>query len=99
MAKPYSRDLRERVKLAVDTGHSHGAVAAMLKVGMATEQKREDVAEARAAWRESQKTLDPAKLAFADEIWASTAITRQALVPALSPGDTVIMDNLSPTVS
>ena len=33
--------------------------------------------EARAAWRELQKTLDPAKLVFIDETWASTAMTRR----------------------
>jgi transposase len=35
------------------------------------------VAEARAAWREAQKTFDPARLVFIDETWASTAMTRR----------------------
>jgi len=35
------------------------------------------VATARAAWREGQKTLDPARLVFIDETWASTAMTRR----------------------
>jgi transposase len=35
------------------------------------------VAEARAAWRETQKTLAPARLVFIDETWASTAMTRR----------------------
>jgi transposase len=35
------------------------------------------VAEARAAWREAQKTLDPTRLVFIDETWASTAMTRR----------------------
>jgi transposase len=32
---------------------------------------------ARAAWREMQKTLDPSKLVFIDETWASTSMTRR----------------------
>jgi transposase len=44
---------------------------------VATEQKRDDVAEARAAWREAQKSFDPARLVFIDETWASTAMTRR----------------------
>jgi len=39
MAKPYSLDLRERVKQAVDEGHTHDEVAAMLKVGIATVER------------------------------------------------------------
>ncbi len=35
------------------------------------------MAEARAAWREMQKTLDPRKLVFIDETWASTSMTRR----------------------
>ncbi len=108
-----------------------------------------DVAAARAAWREKQPTLDPRKLVFIDETWASTNMTprygrceigkrligytpfghwktttflaalrhdgltapcvfdgaingekfaayiEQELVATLSPGDIVIMDNLS----
>ena len=49
----------------------------MKKTLIATEQKRADVAEARAAWAETQKTLDPAKLVFVDQTWASTAMTRR----------------------
>ena len=41
----------------------------------AAEQKRPDVAAARAAWRETQSTLDPRKLVFIDETWASTNMT------------------------
>ena len=47
MAKPYSQDLRERVKLAVDEGHTHDAVAAMFKVGKATVERY------MARWRET----------------------------------------------
>ena len=115
----------------------------------AAEQKRPDVAAARDAWREKQPTLDPRKLVFIDETWASTNMTprygrceigkrligytpfghwktttflaalrhdgltapcvfdgaingekfaayiEQELVATLSPGDIVIMDNLS----
>ena len=41
----------------------------------AAEQKRPDVAAARAAWREKQPILDPRKLVFIDETWASTNMT------------------------
>ena len=114
----------------------------------ATEQERPDVQAARLAWREMQKGLDPKKLVFIDETWASTNMTprygrcergkrliahapfghwktttfvaalrhdgitapcvfdgpingakflayvEQVLVPALLPGDIVVMDNL-----
>jgi putative transposase len=39
MAKPYSEDLRERVKQAVDEGHTHLAVAKMLRIGIATVER------------------------------------------------------------
>lgn len=39
MAKPYSEDLRERVKQAVDEGHPHMAVAKMLRIGIATVER------------------------------------------------------------
>ena len=42
----------------------------------AAEQERPDVAEARAAWRADQASLDPAKLVFIDETGTSTAMTR-----------------------
>src|ERR1700730_5273719 len=112
----------------------------------AAEQERPDVKAARAAWREMQKSLDPQRLVFIDETWASTNMTprygrcergkrliarapywktttflaalrhdgftapcvfdglihgakfvadvEQVLVPALSPGEIVMMDNL-----
>jgi transposase len=37
----------------------------------ATEQQRPDVQAARLAWREMQKGLDPKRLVFIDETWAS----------------------------
>ena len=41
----------------------------------AAEQQRADVAAARQAWREAQKSLDPRRLVFIDETWASTNMT------------------------
>jgi transposase len=35
------------------------------------------VAQARIEWRQDQHNLDPAKLVFIDETWASTAMTRR----------------------
>jgi transposase len=103
----------------------------------AAEQQRPDVAAAREAWRAGQSNLDPTRLIFIDETWATTNMTRrygrapcgqrlvasvphghwktstfvaglrttgftaplvstveQMLVPTLSAGDFVIMDNL-----
>ena len=54
MAKPYSLDLRERVKQAVDEGHTHSEVAVMLKVGIATVERY------LARWRQTG-SLAPAK--------------------------------------
>ena len=42
----------------------------------ASEQLRADVAEARAAWKAAQPTLDPAKLVFVDETGTNTQMTR-----------------------
>jgi transposase len=42
----------------------------------AAEQERPDVAERRAAWRLWQVGLDPRKLIFLDETWATTHLTR-----------------------
>jgi len=38
----------------------------------ASEQQRPDVAAARQTWSEAQKSLDPRRLVFIDETWAST---------------------------
>ena len=43
----------------------------------AAEQEREDVAQARKAWRQSQPSLDPNKLVFIDETGTNTAMVRQ----------------------
>jgi transposase len=115
----------------------------------AAEQQRPDVAAARELWRAGQASLNPDRLVFIDETWATTNMTRlhgraprgqrlvapvphghwktstfvaglrtggltaplvidgamngevflayveQILVPTLSPGDIVILDNLS----
>jgi transposase len=42
----------------------------------AAEQDRPDVAEARAAWAGMMPGLDPARLVFLDETWASTRMAR-----------------------
>jgi len=42
----------------------------------ASEQERPDVAEARAAWKAGQASLDPTRLVFIDETGVSTKMTR-----------------------
>jgi transposase len=122
---------------------------AQKKTAHASEQERPDILSQRWAWFEGQLDLDPDRLVFIDETWASTNMARrhgrclrgerlrasvphghwktttfvaglrntgmvapmvidgpinrdaftayvtQVLVPELSPGDIVIMDNLS----
>ena len=122
---------------------------AQKKTAHATEQDRPDVLKRREEWFDGQLDLDPERLVFIDETWASTNMARrhcrcrrgerlrsgvphghwktttlvaglrrtgmvapmvldgpinrdafiayvhQVLVPGLSPGDIVIMDNLS----
>jgi len=41
----------------------------------AAEQLRPDIAAAREAWQDAQKSLDPRRLVFIDETWASTNMT------------------------
>jgi transposase len=43
----------------------------------AAEQQRPDVAAAREAWRARQPNLDPDRLIFIDETWATTNMTRR----------------------
>jgi transposase len=130
-------------------GSSTAAPSHEKKTGHASEQDRPDVLIRREAWFEAQPDLDPERLVFVDETWASTnmagthgrcrcgerlrmsvpfghwktttlvaglrttgmvapcvldgpingeaftAWVEQFLVPTLSPGDTVILDNLS----
>jgi len=47
------------------------------KVLRAAEQDRPDVKQKRDDWQAAQPTLDPARLVFVDETWASTAMTRR----------------------
>jgi putative transposase len=54
MAKPYSQDLRKRVKQAVDEGHAQSTVAKMFKIGTATVERY------MARWRQTG-SLAPAK--------------------------------------
>ncbi len=46
------------------------------KIVHAAEQERPDVAAARAAWRENQPALDPARLVFIDETGTATNMAR-----------------------
>ncbi len=46
------------------------------KVRRAAEQDRPDVAAQRQQWRADQPALDPDRLVFVDETWASTNMTR-----------------------
>jgi transposase len=43
----------------------------------AAEQQRPDVAAAREVWRNRQPSLDPDRLVFIDETWATTNLTRR----------------------
>jgi transposase len=43
----------------------------------AAEQQRPDVAAAREAWRDQQSSLEPDRLVFIDETWATTNMTRR----------------------
>lgn len=42
----------------------------------AAEQDRPDIAQARAEWRENQRSLDPRQLIFIDETWTKTNMVR-----------------------
>jgi len=46
------------------------------KTLIASEQEREDVAQMRAAWKQSQHEIDPQRVVFIDETWAKTNMTR-----------------------
>lgn len=49
--------------------------SASKKTAYAAEQEREDVALARAAWKEAQPSLDPRRLVFVDETGTATNMT------------------------
>jgi DDE superfamily endonuclease len=52
------------------------AITPKKKTARASEQDRPDVLKRRQAWFESQFDLDPERLVFIDEIWASTNMAR-----------------------
>jgi transposase len=77
MARPYSKDLRDRVAVFVVSGGTCREAAARFGVGVATavrwsqrlrtslfaiEQDRPDVARKRDRWRRHQARLDPRRL-------------------------------------
>jgi len=55
---------------------SGGGADAKKKTLIATEQERQDVADMRAAWKQSQHQIDPQRVVFIDETWAKTNMTR-----------------------
>jgi transposase len=57
-------------------GSSPPRASASKKTAHAVEQERADLAEARAAWKVAQGSLDPTRLIFIDETGTSTAMTR-----------------------
>jgi transposase len=52
------------------------AANAKKKTRVASEQAREDVAEARRGWAAEQLSIDPDHVVFIDETWAKTNMTR-----------------------
>ncbi len=50
---------------------------AQKKTGHASEQDRPDVLKRREEWFEGQLDLDPDRLVFIDETWASTNMARR----------------------
>src|SRR5208283_3094444 len=79
-------ELREKIRERHGLSFGYGTVWRFLarhritrkkKTGHASEQEREDVEAARAAWFESQLDLDPSKLVFIDETAVSTKMARR----------------------
>ena len=79
-------ELREKIRERHGVGFGHATIWRFLarhkitrkkKTGHASEQEREDVAEAREAWFEGQLDLDPSKLVFLDETAVSTNMARR----------------------
>lgn len=90
MSRAGSQDLRDRViDAALKEALSAHPAAARFGVGIATaivwvrraehasEQDEPDVASRREAWFDGQPELDPARLIFIDETWASTNIAHR----------------------
>ena len=74
--------LRETHKVSVSIGLMNNTLAALdltfkKKSAHAAEQSREDVAKARADWREQEPKLTPSKLVFVDETSVKTSMTRR----------------------
>src|SRR5262249_17826376 len=66
-----------RVRRVGDLRGAQAAGAVVQKKTVhAAEQDRPDVADRRAAWKSDQGGLDPARLIFIDETWATTTMTR-----------------------
>ncbi len=79
-------ELREKIRERHGVGFGYGTVRRFLarhritrkkKTGHASEQEREDVAEAREEWFEGQLDLDPSTLVFIDETAVSTNMARR----------------------
>jgi len=79
-------ELREKIRERHGVGFGYGTVWRFLarhnitrkkKTGHASEQERQDVAEAREEWFEGQLDLDPSKLVFIDETAVSTNMARR----------------------
>jgi transposase len=79
-------ELREKIRERHALSFGYGTVWRFLarhritrkkKTGHASEQEREDVADAREAWFEGQLDLDPEKLVFIDETAISTNMARR----------------------
>jgi transposase len=58
-------------------GSSIGTRSRSKKSAHASEQSRSDILKRRQDWFESQPDLDPARLVFIDETWASTNMARR----------------------
>src|ERR1700719_1765246 len=74
----YSQDLRERILAAVDAGMSVREAATVFRVSIsyiykAMIRRR----RTRAAWREVQPSMNPTRLVFLDETWATTNMARR----------------------
>ena len=62
--------------MARSAASSNATRSRVKKTAHATEQDRPDVLKRREAWRERQGRLDPDRLVFIDETWASTNMAR-----------------------
>lgn len=80
--------IEELRHVLADQGHAFGfgtiqrffqrhAITRKKKTAHASEQDRPDVLRRRKAWFDGQFDLDPARLVFIDETWASTNMARR----------------------